>query len=72
MKLVTELSNIKETAEPTLFEKPTDYKEVQPEEIRQQVNTLFTAAVAVVGQLLKAAQPNSSPTTSPTPNFFTF
>ena len=42
LKLVTELNNIKETAEPTLFEKPADYKEVQPEEIRQQVNTFFT------------------------------
>lgn len=67
LKLVTELNNIKETAEPTLFEKPADYKEVQPEEIRQQVNTLFTAAIAIVGQLMKAAQPNSTPATSPTP-----
>ncbi len=67
LKLVTQLNNIKETTEPTLFEKPADYKEVQAEEIRQQVNTLFTAAVAVIGQLMKAAQPNSTPATSPTP-----
>lgn len=59
--LVTEISDIKENVDPAMFEKPADFKEVQPEEIRQQVNSLFSAAVAIVGQLVKAAQPSNSP-----------
>jgi hypothetical protein len=70
LKFITEMNNIKETAEPSLFEKPTDYKVVQPEEIRQQVNTIFNAAIAIFSQLLKSAQPNPSPVASPTSGKF--
>lgn len=61
MMIVTEISNISENVDQALFDKPADFKEVQPEEIRAQVNSLFSAAVAIVGQLMKAAQPSSSP-----------
>ncbi len=67
LKFITEINNIRETAEPTLFDRPTDYKEVQPEEIRQQMNTLFSAAAAIIGQLMKSMQPNQTPATTPTP-----
>lgn len=67
LKVITEMNNIKETADATLFDKPTDYKEVQPEEIRQQVNTIFNAAVAIFGQMLKNVQVNQTPAVSPTP-----
>lgn len=67
LKVVTEINNIKETAEATLFERPADYKEVQPEEIRQQVNTIFNAAIAIFSQVLKNVQTNQTPASSPTP-----
>jgi hypothetical protein len=67
LKFITEINNIRETAEPALFERPADYKEVQPEEIRQQLNTLFNAAAAIIGQLMKSMQPSQSPATTPTP-----
>lgn len=70
--LVTEINNIRTTAEPTLFAEPTDFAKVPPEQIRQQVDLFFSAAMAVVTQMLKSAQtqqtaPAASPTASTTP-----
>ncbi|HXH68822.1 MAG TPA: hypothetical protein VNI60_00605 [Pyrinomonadaceae bacterium] len=70
--LVTEINNIRTTAEPTLFAEPTDFAKVPPEQIRQQVDLFFSAAMAIVTQVLKSAQtqqtaPAASPAASPTP-----
>lgn len=67
LRFVTELKNIRTETPSELFAEPTDYKKVEPEQIRQQVNTLFSAAVAIIGQLLKTAQPPANPTASPKP-----
>jgi len=69
--LVTEINNIRTTAEPTLFAEPTDFAKVPPEQIRQQVDLFFSAATAIVTQMLKSAQtqqtaPAASPLASPT------
>ena len=65
--LVTEMSNIRTTADPTLFAEPTNFDKVPPEQIRQQVDLLFSAALAVVGQVMKNAQTQTAPTPSMTP-----
>lgn len=70
--LVTEINNIRTTAEPTLFAEPTDFAKVPPEQIRQQVDLFFSAATAIVTQMLKSAQtqqtaPAASPAASSTP-----
>lgn len=65
VNLVTEMSNIKTTADPTLFAEPTDFAKVPPEQIRQQVDLLFSAALALVGQVMKNAQTASSPSMTP-------
>jgi len=70
--LVTEINNIRTTAEPTLFAEPTDFAKVPPEQIRQQVDLFFSAAMAVVTQMLKSAQtqqtaPAASPAVSSSP-----
>ncbi|MGI8639844.1 MAG: hypothetical protein ACR2MG_07805 [Pyrinomonadaceae bacterium] len=68
LSLVTEVSNIRTTADESLFAAPTDYKQVEPEQIRQQVNQLLSVAMAIVGQVMKSAQPAAAPmTTTPTP-----
>ncbi|MEP7036703.1 MAG: pentapeptide repeat-containing protein [Acidobacteriota bacterium] len=67
VRLVTELSNIKTTVDESLFAEPTDYKQVEPAQIRQQVNQLFTVAMAVIGQLMKSAQPAATPMMTPNP-----
>lgn len=68
LNVITEMSNIKTDVDPNLFAEPTDYAKVAPEVIKQQVNVLFSTALAIVGQLMKSAQPAASPvTTTPTP-----
>lgn len=72
VRIGTEMSNISTTADASLFAEPTDYKKVAPEEVKQQVNLIFSAAAAVIGQLARSTQPtttnspaapsNSSPT----------
>ena len=63
LSLLTEMSNIQTTADASLFAEPTDYKKVAPEEIKAQVNTIFSAAMLLMGQLLKSSQP--PPATTP-------
>jgi hypothetical protein len=71
VNIVTEMSNIRPDVDESLFVEPTDYKQVAPEEIRSQVNALFSVAVAFLGQMMKNAQPANSPaanmTATPTP-----
>lgn len=60
---VTEMSNIRTVADAALFNEPTDLQKVEPEQIRQQVNLVFSAALAIIGQMMKSAQP--PPTATP-------
>ena len=63
---VTEMSNIRTTADAALFAEPTDLQKVEPDQIKQQVNLVFSAALAIFGQLMKSAQPPTA-TVTPTP-----
>ncbi len=65
--IVTEMSNIRTDVDQNLFAEPTGYEKVAPEVIKQQVNALFSVALAFVGQLMKNAQPAVSPATTATP-----
>jgi hypothetical protein len=67
VRIGTEMSNISTTADASLFAEPTDYKKVAPEEVKQQVDLLFNAAAAIIGQLMRSGQPaaTSSPAASP-------
>ncbi len=65
--LVTEMHNIRTTAEPALFAEPTDYAKVPPEQIRAQVDAFFSLATAFITQMMKSAQSQqNAPTPSPT------
>lgn len=66
VNFVTEMSNIKTTADAALFAEPTDLQKVAPEQIKQQIDALFSVAVAFIGQMMKSAQPPTS-TTQTTP-----
>jgi len=55
VNFVTEMSNVRTTADAALFAEPTDYKQVAPEEIKQQVDAVFSVAMAVIGQMMKGA-----------------
>jgi len=69
LNLITELNNIRTDVDAKLFDEPTDYRKVAPEEIRAQIDILFKVASGVIGQMMKSAQPAASanPTASTTP-----
>lgn len=63
--LVTEINNIRTTAESNLFAEPTDFAKVPPEQIREQVDAFFSVGMAIVTQVLKSAQTQQ---TTPAPS----
>ena len=64
--LVTEINNIRTTADQTLFAEPTDYAKVPPEQIRGQVDAFFSLATAFITQMMKSAQSQqNAPAPSP-------
>ncbi|HEX8246789.1 MAG TPA: hypothetical protein VF599_01285 [Pyrinomonadaceae bacterium] len=65
IRIGTEMSNITTNADASLFAEPTDYKKVAPEEVKQQVNLVFSAAAAIVGQLMRSAQPSATGNPAP-------
>ena len=70
VKLVTEMSDIKTTADPNLFNVPQGFAKIDPEQVKATANAIFSAVSVIVGQALKQAQPTAamspSPTVSPT------
>lgn len=57
LSIVTEMSDIKTTADVSLFVEPTDLQKVAPEQIKAQIDLVFSAAMALLGQMMKSAQP---------------
>ena len=53
---ITEMSNIKTTVDAALFTEPTDFQKVAPEQIKQQIDAVFSVAVAFLGQMMKSGQ----------------
>lgn len=66
VRVVTEMNNIQTQVSPELFNVPTDYQEVEEQQIRSQVDLIFQAVSSFIGQMMKAAQTTTSPATSPT------
>ena len=68
IRIVTEMTDIKNDVPTELFAEPTDYKKVEPEQVKAQANLLFNAVTAILGQLIKSAQttPTVTPMVSPT------
>ena len=62
-KIVAEMRDITTVVDPTLFEVPTAYGKVPPEQIKQQINALANMA----GALLKSMMASSGPATSASP-----
>ena len=69
-RVVTEMTDIKTTPDPSLFELPTGFAKIDPETVKTQVNTIFQIVASVVGQMMQQAQPaanaNSNTMTAPT------
>lgn len=54
LRLVTEMTDLQTTVDPSLFAEPTDYKKVAPEEIRSQVDLIFRAIGALLQQAMNS------------------
>jgi len=60
MRLVTEMTDIKNTPDSSLFNVPTDYAKIEPEQVRAQMNLLFQALSAIVGQMVQQQSQNTA------------
>lgn len=68
LNVVTEINNIRTDIDAKLFDEPTDFQKVPPEQIRAQLNALFTLATSLLGQMSKSNQPATATTAaSPSP-----
>jgi hypothetical protein len=72
VRIVTEMTNIKTTPDPTLFNLPTDYARIDPETVKASVNAIFQVVSALAAQAMRQNQPAPSntntmatPTTKP-------
>jgi hypothetical protein len=64
LNIVTDITDIKTTADASLFTEPTDFAKVQPEQVKQQVDMVFRVAMVFLEGLMKQAQTPSAPTTT--------
>jgi hypothetical protein len=65
LNIITDITDIKTTADASLFTEPTDFAKVQPEQVKQQMDLVFSFVSVFIEQFLKKAQTNSSPAATP-------
>ena len=61
LRLITEITDIKTDPAPSLFEKPADMQKIEADQVRSQVDMIFSALSAFLSQMMKQAQPAASP-----------
>lgn len=66
LRIVTDITNIQTNVDANLFAEPTDFAKVQPEQVKQQVDAIFSVAMTFLGQLLKTAATTQQPTNANT------
>lgn len=65
LNLITEINNIRTEVDQNIFNEPTDFQKVAPEQVRGQINALFSVAAAVLGQIMKSSSTTAAPTPAP-------
>ena len=67
LRILTEMTDIKTAPDSNLFNLPTDYQKIDPEQVKAQATLVFNAIAALIGQAMQQAQPQQqAPATSPT------
>jgi hypothetical protein len=66
LRLVTEMTDIRSEPDPNLFNVPTEFQRIDPEQVKAQANILFQAAAAVIGQMINQAKVSPTPAASAT------
>jgi hypothetical protein len=67
LRIITEMTDITTTAPADVFAVPTNMKKIESDQVRAQVNGVFAALAAVVGQLMQQAA-QTAPQTTPAPS----
>jgi len=72
VRIVTEMTDIKTSPDVSLFNLPTDYAKIDPETVKANINLIFQAVSALVGQAMQqnaqsTANANKSANTASTP-----
>jgi hypothetical protein len=60
-RVVTEMTDLSTTPAADQFAEPTGLKKIESEQVKAQVNMIFSALASLVGQMLKQGQPAASP-----------
>ena len=66
LRLVTEMTDIRSEPDPNVFNVPTEFQRIDPEQVKAQANILFQAAAAVIGQMINQAKVSPTPTPAAT------
>jgi hypothetical protein len=53
IRIVTEMTDIKTTPDPSMFNLPADYAKIDPETVKANINLIFQAVNALVGQAMQ-------------------
>ena len=68
VRVVTEMTDIKTTPDPTIFTLPAEYQKIDPEQVKAQANIVFQAAAAIITQMVNQASPNTAGNSAPAAN----
>lgn len=68
LRIVVDMTDIKTTVDQSVFAEPADYTKVQPEQVKQQVDTAFNVITQLLQQLIKTAVPQQQPATNTNSN----
>jgi ABC-type transporter lipoprotein component MlaA len=64
--LVAQMKDLKTDVDPTQFELPQDYRQITPEEVKQQMAQLTQLLQAAISFVNQQQQKNAAPAASPT------
>jgi hypothetical protein len=66
-RIITEVTDITKTPDPTMFELPVDFQKIDPETVRANVSLIFNTVAAIIGQAMNQARPTANANTSAAP-----
>jgi len=71
VRIVTEMTDIKDTPDPALFNLPTDYQKTDPETVKANINAIFQVVSAIAANIMQQnAQRPASANTNANANTF--
>ena len=71
VRIVTEMTDIKDTPDPSLFNLPTDYQKIDPETVKANINAIFQVVSAIAANVMQqASQHPASSNTNTNANTF--